>query len=74
MIILKLAALTCIFYMSIALIMHIGMILWAALGKGGVAIFMKWAPFAILFGIVWLISFSLAWHFVSAWVATKVPR
>jgi hypothetical protein len=72
----RLAALTSVFSILIALVMEIAIYLRLVLGKGagGVGIVMKWTPFAILFGIVWLISFSIAWPILSAWVASKALR
>ncbi|HEV2990404.1 MAG TPA: hypothetical protein VG759_18350 [Candidatus Angelobacter sp.] len=62
MIILKLALITCGFYLAIALLLE-GLLLGAARATGGVGL--TRGAFFFLFAIAWLISFSLAWHFVS---------
>jgi hypothetical protein len=63
MIILKFAAVTCAFYMVAALLLQISLIELAHLsGMSGVlATRIGWT---LIFGIVWLASFLLAWHVV----------
>lgn len=72
MIILKLAALTCVFYLVIAAMIEAGIHLWVTLGKGGM-IGLKGLPFVVFFGIAWLISFSLAARIISSSMAIKPP-
>ncbi len=61
--IIKLALLTCGFYLAIALLMQATM-LFVALWKGEAMLYATRWGWIILFGLVWLLSFKLAWHFV----------
>jgi hypothetical protein len=64
MIILKHAGLTCFFYLAIALLIEAGISIWIRVGKGGM-IGLRGLPFVVLFGIIWLLSFSIAWRIVA---------
>jgi hypothetical protein len=59
---LKLSVLTCVFYLGFTLLLEAG-ILAAVHISGIIGInFSRSAPFWIFFGLVWVGSFSLAWH------------
>ena len=64
MIILKLALLTCGFYLAAALLLQ-GLLLAVAYIKGGAGFSATRGGWFFFFAIVWFISFSLAWHIVS---------
>jgi len=61
--IIKLALLTCGFYLAVALLME-ATLLFVAHWKGEAGLFGTRWGWIILFGLVWLLSFRLAWHFV----------
>jgi hypothetical protein len=59
---LKLSVLTCVFYLGFTLLLEAG-ILAAAHISGIIGInFSRSVPFWIFFALVWVGSFSLAWH------------
>ena len=64
MIILKSAGFTCLFYLAFACLIEVGISAWFRWGKGSM-IGLKGLPFVVLFGIIWFISFSLAWRIVA---------
>jgi hypothetical protein len=68
----KLAVLTCAFYLGISVVMEAALFGLAA-WKGGAGIFLLRWMWGAVFAIVWLISFSLAWHFIFAGIRTKLP-
>jgi len=73
MFILKLAGMTCAFYLGIALLMQaalFGLAIWN--GIAGILL-VRWMWGAV-FAVVWLISFSLAWHFIYAGVRARHPN
>jgi len=59
MFILKLALLTCLFYLALAVLAQVAEIAAAHL-FGGITISL--AVWAIFFALVWIVSFSLAWR------------
>ena len=62
--ILKLAILTCAFYLATALIME-GTIVVIAYLRGSFGFDATRGGWFLVFAIVWFISFSLAWHITS---------
>jgi hypothetical protein len=73
MVILKLAVLTCAFYLGIAVLMQaalFGLALWK--GMAGVLL-VRW-KWGAVFAVVWLASFSLAWHFIYAGFRARLPN
>ncbi len=73
MTVLKFAAVTCAFYVSAALLIEILLIVLAHL-LGGVGFFGTRLGWAICFGMVWLISFLLAWHVVMRPIVSRIPQ
>ena len=63
MFILKLAALTCAVYMGITLLLFAGLLATAHL-KGSIGYMLNWLSMGFLFGLIWLLSFSVAWRIV----------
>jgi hypothetical protein len=63
MFILRLTLVTCAFYMGIALLLLVGLAAIVHL-KGMVGISLNWRSFGVLFGLIWLVSFSAAWRVV----------
>ncbi len=61
--IIKLALLTCGFYLAVALLME-ATLLFVAHWKGQAGLFAPRWVWTILLGLIWLLSFRLAWHFV----------
>jgi hypothetical protein len=70
---LKLSALTCLFYFGITLLIEIALIavlrIWGAVGFA-----LKPAPWAIMFAIIWLISFALAWRITYSQYLARVQE
>jgi hypothetical protein len=71
MIIIKLALLTCGFYLATALLLQ-GLLFVLALMKGGIGLHATRGGWFFFFAIVWFISFSLAWHIVSKGLPFKM--
>ncbi len=63
MFILKLTIVTCAFYMGITLLLLVGLFAIVHL-KGMVGYSLNWRSFGVLFGMIWLVSFSAAWRIV----------
>jgi hypothetical protein len=63
MFILKLTIVTCAFYMGITLLLLVGLFAIVHL-KGIVGYTLNWRSFGVLFGMIWLVSFSAAWRIV----------
>jgi len=70
---LKLAILTCAFYLGISVLMEAALFGLAA-WKGSAGVFLLRRMWGAVFAVVWLISFSLAWHFIYAGIRTKLPN
>ena len=63
MFILKLTLVTCAFYIGITLLLLVGLLAIVHL-KGMVGYTLNWRSFGVLFGLIWLVSFSAAWRVV----------
>lgn len=61
--VLKLSALTCLFYFGISLLIQMALIVAVHI-VGIVGFARKPMPWAIMFAVIWLISFALAWRIV----------
>ena len=71
--IVKMALVTCAFYVGIAFLINaifFGFTVW----KGGLLYTLDSRLWALVFGIVWLISFILAWRVVMTPLLAKFPR
>jgi hypothetical protein len=71
MMILKLAVLTCAFYLGISVLMQaalFGLAIW----KDSAGVFLARWMWGAVFAVVWLTSFSLAWHFFYAGIRAKL--
>lgn len=73
MLILKLAAVTCAFYLVIAVFIEAAAFSLAHL-RGAFGFFAPRSAWIGGFGIVWLISFLLAWRIVLTPVLTKIAK
>ena len=71
MFVLKLATVTCAVYMAISCLLFLGVIAVAHL-KGSVWYALSWRAFGLLFAMVWVVSFSVAWRVVASHFATGV--
>jgi len=60
---LKLSLLTCTFYLGAALILQASAILLVRWRGEFIVYGTRWGA-AIVFGLVWFLSFKLAWHFI----------
>jgi hypothetical protein len=57
----KTALVTCAFYLGIALVLE-ALLLGVAHWKGGVIYSINFKAWALVFGLIWLASFALAWR------------
>jgi len=71
MFILKLALLTCAFYIGVTSLLQAAILLLAH----AYPVFIRYnrLRFGFLFGVIWFISFSFAWHIVYAALKAKLP-
>ena len=72
MVILKLALLSSLFYVGVALLLQAG-VFAIAYAKGAVGISNSPLRLGILFGIIWLISFIAAWHIFYFGIKSRLP-
>ncbi len=73
MIIVKFAALTCAIYLAIAVILEV-LFFALSIAKGGMMIFGSIRAWGVLFGIVWLVSFTSAFHILHASIRAKLAH
>jgi hypothetical protein len=71
--ILKLAAVTCAFYLAAAVLMQAAAIALAHL-RGEFLVYGTRLSCTVVFGIVWLVSFLLAWRVVITPIFAKIPK
>jgi hypothetical protein len=72
MVILKLALLSSLFYIGIAFLMQVGIYV-IAYAKGVVGISNSPLRLGMLFAIIWLISFVIAWHIFYSGFKSRLP-
>jgi hypothetical protein len=70
MFILKLAIVTCAVYMGISILLFFGVIALAHL-KGSIGYDLSWRTFGLLFALIWLASFRVAWRIVISSLAAS---
>jgi len=75
MLMLKLAAVTCAFYLG-AVILMVAALIALTRGMGGVFIASPHPKLAstVFFGIIWLVSFLLSWRIVIVPVFQRLPK
>ena len=71
--ILKLALVTCVFYVGVCLLME-AVLLAVVYLKGGVFYFVRFWPWFGIFSVVWFICFTLAWRFVAGGLNVGTKR
>ena len=70
----KFVALICVFCVGTAVLMDVGLLLTARFGGIIVGIaFTRWS-WLLLWGLVWLGSFLLAWHVLIVPVLARAPK
>ena len=69
---LKLACLTCAFYIGITLLLQLVLFLLVRT-QGMVGVRMSALRLGILFAVVWLVSFALAWRIYFSAFRSKLP-
>lgn len=69
----KLALVTCAFYLGINLILYCAFLALAT-WMGGAGFFFARSAQYLFFGLIWLASFSLAWRITMTPVLSKIPR
>jgi len=73
MVVVKLAAMTCVFYLGSAVLMEALLVLLAhVLGTAGFSL--SRSGWMVLFGMVWLASFLLAWRVVIPPILARIPK
>ena len=73
MFIMKLAVLSCAFYLGIALLVELAFFL-ITLWKDSFSVFFTWWGWALWSGVVWLISTSLAFRLAWGGIRAKLSR
>ena len=73
MFILKLALITCAFYLAVAILMEAVLLVLAKV-LGGLGVFMPRLGWIVIFGSVWLASFLLAWRIVMRSLTARMPK
>lgn len=71
MIIIKVAFLTCAFYMILAVLLQAGLLFAAARTEG---IFIGGRLLVAVFTVMWAASFGSAWYIVSSNIGAKIPH
>jgi hypothetical protein len=69
----KTALVTCAFYVGITILLEallLGVVHWT----GGVFYSINFKAWALIFGLIWLASFALAWRFTIVPFLAKLPR
>jgi hypothetical protein len=69
----KLALVTCVFYLGVAILLDAG-IFSMALWKGGSSISATKSGWTMLFGSAWLVSFLLSWRIVVTPILAQITR
>ena len=70
MLVMKLALVTCAVYMGITVVLFACEIALVHL-KGQVFYTLDWRAFGLLFGLIWLVSFTAAWRIVISHIAAR---
>ena len=68
----KMALVTCAFYVGMSILLEallLGFIYW----KGGVMYSLNFKAWALIFSLIWLASFALAWRVTMTPFLTKFP-
>jgi hypothetical protein len=69
----KTALVTCAFYMGMSVVLEVlllGFMFW----KGGIMYSLNFKAWALIFGVIWLASFALAWRVTIVPFLAKFPR
>ncbi len=70
MLVMKLALVTCAVYMGITVVLFACEIALVHL-QGEIFYSLNWRAFGLLFGLLWLVSFSVAWRIVISHIAAR---
>ena len=68
----KMALVTCAFYVGISLLLE-AVLLGVTFWKGGVMYSVNFKAWALIFGVIWLASFALAWRVTIVPFLAKFP-
>ena len=69
----KTALVTCAFYIGIAIVLE-ALLLGVTHWKGGIFYSINFKAWAVVFGLIWLASFALAWRVTIVPMLAKFPR
>jgi hypothetical protein len=69
----KTALVTCAFYIGIAIVLE-ALLLGVTHWKGGIFYSINFKAWAIVFGLIWLASFALAWRVTIVPLLARLPR
>jgi hypothetical protein len=72
MFLIKLAVLSAVLYLALAVILQGSLVIMALAGRSLLILYKPW-PLGMIFGVTWLASFIVAWHIVYANVQSKPP-
>ncbi len=73
MLLLRLALLTCAFYLAIAVLTEAAVFVLAGV-KGSFGYMSTRWGWAVWSGVMWLISYTLAWRIVARWFWRQFPK
>jgi hypothetical protein len=69
----KTALVTCAFYMGLSVVLEV-LLLGFMFRKGGIMYSLNFKAWALIFGVIWLASFALAWRVTIVPLLAKFPR
>jgi len=70
----KLGLVTCAFYLGIVVLLEGAIFGIGIMSKGGFGYFLTRPAWFVLFGMIWLLSFSLAWRIVMTPLTSRFSR
>ena len=69
----KMALVTCAFYIAIAIVLEVALLL-VVYKKGGIFYHLNPWGWGLVFAVVWLISFALAWRVFMVRLSSTFPK
>ena len=69
----KTALVTCAFYVGMSILLEV-LLLGLTFWKGGIRYSLNFKVWVLMFGVIWLASFALAWRLTVVPFLAKFPR
>jgi len=69
----KTALVTCVFYVGMSILLEV-LLLGLTFWKGGIMYSLNFKVWVLMFGVIWLASFALAWRLTVVPFLAKFPR